>query len=53
MAVETRLRNIPDDLWWKFKAAVALNKKRINDTLIEMIEEYVEKSGIERNGKLK
>ena len=36
-SVEYRLRQVPDDLWWKFKALCALERKGINDKLIEMI----------------
>ena len=45
--MEYRVRAIPDDLWWKFKSAVALNKTRINKTVIELIQEYVDRQGIE------
>ena len=51
--MEYRVRDIPDDLWWRFKSAVALNKTRINKTVIELIQEYVDRQGIETNGIVK
>ena len=43
-SVEFRVRNIPDDDYWKFKALCALEKKNVNAKLLELIHQAVEKS---------
>ena len=42
---ELRIRNVPDDHYWLFKAAAAEERKSINDKLIELIEEYLKQKG--------
>ena len=40
---ETRIRNIPDDVYRKFKALCAENGYKINDHIIELLKREVEK----------
>jgi hypothetical protein len=44
VAVEFRIRNIPDEYYWKFKALCALEKKNVNEKMLELIKEAVEAS---------
>ncbi len=34
---------VPDDLWHRFKATITLGEGTINDVIVKMIEERVEK----------
>ena len=39
---ESRVRNIPEMLWRRFKAICLLKGARVNDTMIELIKRYVD-----------
>ena len=39
-----RVRGIPDDLWRKLKAMAALEEKTINEKLVELIRDAVDKA---------
>ena len=42
---ETRIKNIPESLWRRFKAICVLRGVKINDQLLELIQEYVDREG--------
>lgn len=39
-----RVKDIPEDLWRKFKALSALEEKTINQKLVDLIREAVDKA---------
>jgi len=45
---ESRIRNIPEMLWRRFKAICLLKGERVNDTMIELIKRFVDEQ--ERKG---
>lgn len=45
--METRIRNIPENLWRRFRALCVLQGQSVNEKIIELVAAYVEKS----NGK--
>ncbi len=44
VSVEFRIRKIPGEHYWRFKALCALEKKGVNKKMLELIREAVEAS---------
>jgi len=47
-SMELRIRNIPEDLHFKFKALCSLEHKKLNDKIIEIMRDAVEKAGLNK-----
>ena len=49
-SVEFRVRNIPDNDYWRLKAIAALDKVTVNEKLLRLIHEEVERRDLQARG---